>query len=79
MSEKLNLLKELLGEVEDLNSAAGVLSWDQNTYMPKGGSEARGQQLATLARLPTRRLSPKWELFRSLKRVWGGGETDAPP
>ncbi len=51
MSEKLNHLKELLGEVQDLHGAASLLDWDQNTYMPEGGSEARGQQLATLGKI----------------------------
>ena len=44
-------LKEHLATVEDLNAAASVLSWDQQTYMPPGGAEARAAQLATLARL----------------------------
>ena len=34
MSEKLNQLKELLGEVADLGKAASVLSWDQQVNMP---------------------------------------------
>ena len=51
MSEKLNQLKESLGEVADLRNAAGLLGWDQQTYMPPGGSEARGNQLATLGKL----------------------------
>src|ERR1041385_324264 len=48
---KLQQLKTLLHEINDLNSAAAVLQWDQTTYMPPGGAEARGRQLATLARL----------------------------
>lgn len=32
-----------------LNSASAVLGWDQQTYMPKGGAELRGDQLALLA------------------------------
>lgn len=51
MSEKLNRLKELLGEVSDLNHAASVLGWDQQVNMPPGGAEARGQQLATLGKI----------------------------
>ena len=51
MSEKLNKLKEVLGEVADLQSAASLLSWDQQTYMPAGGGEARGQHLATIGKL----------------------------
>jgi carboxypeptidase Taq len=38
-------------EIDDLNSAAAVLMWDQSTYMPPGGAQARARQTATLARL----------------------------
>lgn len=51
METKLNRLKELLAEVIDLGHAAELLGWDQQTYMPPGGAEARGQQLATLGKL----------------------------
>ncbi len=51
MEAKLNELKQRLGEIADLNNAASVLSWDQLTHMPPGGAEARGRQLATLARI----------------------------
>lgn len=51
MEEKLCKLKELLARVYDLGAAEAVLSWDQETYMPPGGAEARAQQLATLAKL----------------------------
>lgn len=51
MSEKLNQLKEILGEVMDLRNASAVLGWDQQTYMPQGGSDARGHQLGTLGKL----------------------------
>jgi carboxypeptidase Taq len=50
MSEKLERLKEIMGEVYDLRHAAALLSWDQQTYMPAGGNEARGHQLATLGK-----------------------------
>jgi carboxypeptidase Taq len=51
MSEKYEKLKTLLGEVADLNYATAILGWDQQTYMPAGGAEARGNQLATLGRI----------------------------
>ena len=51
MEEKLTQLKELLGEVDDLNKAATVLDWDQQTYMPPGGVEGRAMQMATLQKL----------------------------
>ncbi|RIK29313.1 MAG: carboxypeptidase [Anaerolineae bacterium] len=51
MSEKLNQLKNILGEVSDLNHAASVLGWDQQVNMPPAGGEARGQQLGTLGKI----------------------------
>jgi carboxypeptidase Taq len=51
MEQKLLELKRRLLEIDDLEKAAAVLEWDQSTYMPPGGSEARGRHVATLARL----------------------------
>jgi carboxypeptidase Taq len=44
-------LRSLLAEIEDLKAAAALLYWDQTTYMPPKGIEARGRQLATLDRI----------------------------
>ncbi|MGL4612009.1 MAG: carboxypeptidase M32 [Trueperaceae bacterium] len=49
--EKLLNLKARLQEITDLYAANYVLGWDQSTYMPKGGAEARGRQIATLSKL----------------------------
>ncbi len=49
--QQLKELRTRLAEVFDLNQAAAVLDWDQQTYMPPGGAENRGQQLATLQRI----------------------------
>lgn len=51
MNPKLQELKTLLLEANDLASAANMLVWDQSTYMPPGGGPARARQLATLERL----------------------------
>jgi carboxypeptidase Taq len=51
MEDKLRQLKERLAEINDLEKASAVLGWDQATYMPPGGSEARARQSATLDRL----------------------------
>jgi carboxypeptidase Taq len=51
MSAGSDELKARLLEVNDLGSAAALLRWDQATYMPPGGAEARGRQTATLGRL----------------------------
>jgi carboxypeptidase Taq len=48
---KFNELKTRLQEITDLHLASNVLYWDQATYMPPGGAEARGRQLAMLNRL----------------------------
>jgi carboxypeptidase Taq len=48
VEEKLRELKTRLGEIEDFKAAAGVLEWDQMTYMPPRGTAARAEQLATL-------------------------------
>ena len=51
MSNRLQELKDVLGEVSDINRAAAVLAWDQETYMPRGGVENRADQLTTLRRI----------------------------
>lgn len=51
MEKKLAELKSLIREVRDLNSALGLLSWDQSTKMPPGGAAARGRQMAVVSRL----------------------------
>jgi len=48
---KMEQLKARLSVVSDLNGAASLLGWDQQTYMPPGGAAARAEQLATLGRL----------------------------
>ena len=44
-------LKTRLTEINDIDSAAFLLYWDQATYMPPGGATARGRQLATLRQI----------------------------
>ena len=48
MSEPISALRSALAPIEDLKAAAAVLSWDQETFMPDGGAEARADQIATL-------------------------------
>ena len=49
--KKLEKLKTRLLEVGDLGHINALLGWDQSTYMPAGGAEARGRQSALLARI----------------------------
>ncbi len=57
MEQKLKQLKEILFQVYDLNAVQQLLNWDQQTYMPLGGAEERGEQLATLAQLAHERFT----------------------
>jgi len=79
MSEKLTTLKTLLAEVADLNSAAALLGWDQQTYMPPGGNEARGNQLATLGKISHEKFTSDeiGVLLADLERELSGADPDS--
>jgi len=49
-------LKTRFRDISDLYSSCSVLQWDQATYMPPGGADARGRQVAMLAQLAHERL-----------------------
>lgn len=55
----LKQLKERLLDVTDLNLITYLLDWDQSTYMPPAGGEARGRQLALLQRLAHQKLTDR--------------------
>ncbi|MBI5354409.1 MAG: carboxypeptidase M32 [Chloroflexi bacterium] len=78
MSEKLNQLKEILGEVSDLNHAASVLGWDQQVNMPPAGGEARGQHLATLGKISHQKSTADevGKLLDDLKQEFTGSDSD---
>ncbi|MEM0962501.1 MAG: carboxypeptidase M32 [Bacteroidota bacterium] len=77
----LDSLRQRLSETADLAHAAAVLEWDQETYMPAGGADGRGRQIATLRRLAHERFTdpqvgewleaatPETDLDRALLRV----------
>jgi len=48
---QLQELEARLMQVNDIQAANALQSWDQQVYMPVGGAAARGRQLATLGRL----------------------------
>lgn len=79
MSEKLAKLKSLLAEVSDLNSATALLEWDQQTYMPAGGSEARGNQLATLGKISHEKFTADevGALLSDLEQEFSGADPDS--
>jgi carboxypeptidase Taq len=51
MDKGIQELRARTMEISDLAHAASVLSWDQMTFMPPGGAEARGRQIALLGKL----------------------------
>lgn len=51
MQDKLQELKDRLATFVDLTGVTGALMWDQETYMPDGGAQARGDQMATVEEL----------------------------
>ncbi len=78
MSEKLEQIKQIFGEVADLNRAASVLGWDQQVNMPPGGGEARGQQLATLGKIVQEKFTSDevGRLLEDLKNEYADAEND---
>ncbi|HEX6987973.1 MAG TPA: carboxypeptidase M32 [Bacillota bacterium] len=68
MNERFEQLLARCREVADLERAAAVLAWDEQTYMPPGGARARADQKATLRRLAHAALtSPEFgELLQAL-------------
>ena len=66
--EEIELLKQEMGQVIDLNAAMSVLHWDQETFMPPKAAPARGRQLATLSALTHRMFTDK-AIGERLKRL----------
>ncbi len=42
-------LKNRFAQISAIEGAASMLSWDAETFMPKGSAEVRGEQLSALA------------------------------
>ena len=76
----LEPLTTRLLEIQRINSAASVLSWDQETYMPAGGGEARAEQIAVLQGIAHQKLVSSE--VQSLLSQWvdpaSGQATDQP-
>ncbi len=72
----LDQLVARLREIQHINSAASLLSWDMETYMPAGGGTARADQIATLQGLAHERfVAPETE---RLLGQWLDLQTGAP-
>ena len=68
MQKKIQKLKDILTEIADLKGAIALLEWDQQTYMPDSGIEARARQLGTLMRLH-HEISTSTELGKLLEKL----------
>jgi carboxypeptidase Taq len=67
------LVAQRMAEIRVLQSVAGVLAWDQETYMPPHGAAVRGEQLAAIDGAVHDRLAAP-DLAEALSRL----EADPP-
>jgi carboxypeptidase Taq len=51
MSSPLQKLRERMADVNALGAAMSMMDWDQQTYMPRGGAEARAAHLENLSQM----------------------------
>lgn len=72
---ELAALSERMAELADLQAVGGLLFWDQNTMMPPGGAQARGDHLATLTRvIHARATDPEVGRLLDALEPWAAGE-----
>jgi carboxypeptidase Taq len=74
VSQTLERLHVLGGEIRDLERTASLLAWDQETMLPPDGAAARADQRATLGRVVHERLVSE-ELGRLLEELRGEEES----
>ncbi len=65
-----------MNRIADLRYAAGLLQWDQETYLPPKGAEKRGQQIATLTEISHEMFTSN-ELGNLLEQLLEQDEFDA--
>jgi carboxypeptidase Taq len=51
MSTALETLKSRLADANALQAATAIMEWDQQTFMPRGGAEARAEHIGILSRM----------------------------
>jgi len=73
-------LADYLRQTAVLQTCRGLLSWDRDTHMPKGGAELRAEQLALImGLLHRRRTAPELEaLLDRVAPLVDGADPDAP-
>lgn len=79
MNTELTQLKAVLAEIHDLERAASLLAWDQQTNMPPGGAKWRSYQLSTLEKLAHEKFiaSEVGKLLDQLEPYAGGWDPDS--
>jgi carboxypeptidase Taq len=66
-----------MAELRDLAGAIGILTWDQETFMPKRGVAARSEQLGTLQAIAHERLTAP-ELGELLEKLAANKKLSGP-
>ena len=51
MPSALETLKSRLSDINAIHSAIAMMDWDQQTYMPRGGAQARAEHMGILSRM----------------------------
>ena len=51
VSEKMQKLIDLGGELSDLGHIGALMGWDQQVYMPNGGAQGRGMQSSVIGKI----------------------------
>ena len=73
--KELAKLRERAAEIADLGGIGGLLLWDQNTLMPRGGAGARADQLEALERIQHERLTdPELGALLDTLETWAASE-----
>ncbi|RYG70051.1 carboxypeptidase M32, partial [bacterium] len=75
MPSALETLKSRLADVNALHMATAVLDWDQQTYMPHGGADARARHTEALSKL-AHEIFTSDETRRALEAARGEAEGD---
>lgn len=68
LSTDLNALKTRYREINSLRVASSLMYWDQATYLPEKGAEARGEHLAHIDKL-AHEMSTSAEIGHRLERL----------
>ena len=71
-------LKERFADINALRAAIAIMDWDQQTFMPKGGAEARAEHVGLLSRMEHEMLTDgSTGTLIDKAKAEGGSEEDA--